>query len=473
MSYKHGIYGERISSKETIFNSKNVPVYVGVAPVHRVNGAVNKPILIKSVDEAIEKLGYKSDDDFSKFSLSAAVFGHFENGIKPVGPIVVINVLNPEGISASGTVDIINGIGIIKEDVVNGSLTVDGKVKDIDYKTEYTEEGYLKVIGITLTNGIENITYSKIDVSAITETEIVGTYNADTGIRTGIQAIDDVYEELNLIPSIISAPGYNHKPKVEQALVTKTSKISDRWEVICFTDIDPDAADTLNKAFEWKKTNKYNSFAEKTCWPKGVIGNKEVWMSVCAIVAKLQTDIGNNDIPYETPSNKPIDITGMVANKKSIKLSLKTANELNEKGITTALFSGGKYVLWGPHMANYEYGVTNKLEEIFDVNIMMSKYLLNDFHARNMGIIDSPMTRNDIDALINSEQMILNSLVSDGKILYGEIKFIPTENPKTDVLSGDFKFDTLVTNTPPSKSITNRVQYTSLGINTLYGEGEE
>lgn len=471
MSYKHGIYSERVSSKESIFNSKNVPVYVGIAPVHRVNGVANKPLLIKSLDEAVAKLGYKKDDDFSKFSLSAAVYGHFENNIKPIGPIVVINVLNSIGVAASGTVEIINGVGVIKDDVVNGSLVIDGETLGVDYETEYTEQGYFKIIGETL-QGVLTVNYKKVDVSAISDTEIVGTYNADNGTKTGIKCIDDVYEELNLIPSIISAPGYNHIPKVEQALVSMTSKISDRWEAVCFTDIDPTAADTITKAIDWKRTNKYNSNEEKVCWPKGIIGQKEIWMSISAIVAKLQTDVTNNDIPYETPSNKPIDITGMVANNKSIRLSLYTANELNEKGITTALFSSGKYVLWGPHMANYEYGTTNKLEEIFDVNIMMSKYLLNDFHARNMGIIDSPMTRNDIDALINSEQMILNSLISDGKLLYGEIQFSPIENPKTDVLSGDFKFDTLVTNTPPGKSITNRVQYTAAGINTIYG-GEE
>ena len=135
-------------------------------------------------------------------------------------------------------------------------------------------------------------------------------------------------------------------------------------------------------------------------------------MSIVAIVRKLQTDVKNKDVPYESASNKPIDINGLVANGQKIKFSQEKANGLNEKGITTAIYSAGKYVLWGPHMGNYDYIETTAPEEIFDVNIMMNKYLLNDFQLRNIDLIDSPMTRHDIDALLVSEQMILDASVS-------------------------------------------------------------
>ncbi len=198
-----------------------------------------------------------------------------------------------------------------------------------------------------------------------------------------------------------------------------------------------------------------------------------MWLSICAIVAKLQTDIKNDNIPYESPSNKPIDISGLIVNSKKIKISQSRANDLNEKGITTAIYSGGKYVLWGPHMGNFEFGVTDKPEDIFDVNIMTNKYLLNDFQSRNGDLVDQSMTRNEIDALVNSEQMRLDSLVSGGKILLVDISFNQTNNSTSDIINGDFAFDTLVTNTPLAKSITNRVQYTSQGINNLYGGEKE
>ena len=82
------------------------------------------------------------------------------------------------------------------------------------------------------------------------------------------------------------------------------------------------------------------------------------------------------------------------------------------------------------------------------------------------------MTRNDIDALINSEQMMLNAYVSAGELLFGEISFKSDENVRSDLLQGDFKFTTLVTNTLPAKSITQKIQTTSKGIDSLYSEEE-
>jgi phage tail sheath protein FI len=479
VGYKHGIYGELVASTETITNSKNVPIYIGTAPVHRVKDAIiNKPQLIRSLQEAEIKLGYKEDDDYSKFTLSAAIYAHFQNKIKAIGPIVIINVLDPSkhGVNDNENVQIINKVGIIEDHIYRDSISITDKVEGTDYKLEYTNEGYLKITDIS-ENGLGDsiaVTFKKIDPSKVVDTDIVGAYNEEKDERTGVKAISDVYEELNLIPSIISAPGFNQYKKVEQALVATTSKISDKWEAICFTDLEcSSSTNTIEKAIEWKKANAYNSNSEKVCWPKGIIAGKEVWLSICAIVAKLQIDIQNDNIPCETPSNKQIDISGLIVNGNKIKISQSRANDLNEKGITTAIYSGGKYVLWGPHMANYEYGVTDKPEDVFDVNIMTNKYLLNDFQSRNGDLIDQSMTRSEIDALINSEQMILDSLVSSGKILFGKINFNSENNSTSDVINGDFSFDTMVTNTPLAKSITNRVQYTSQGVENLYGGEKE
>ncbi|WP_459482114.1 hypothetical protein [Clostridium saccharoperbutylacetonicum] len=479
MGYKHGIYGEIVASTETITNSKNVPIYIGTAPIHRVRDAViNKPQLIRSLQEAEIKTGYKEDDDYKEFTLSAVIYAHFQNKIKPIGPIVIINVLDPEkhGENENKTVQIINKVGTVAEHVCISSIAIADRNEGTDYKLDYTNEGYLKITDISEDGLGDSITvsYRKIDSSKVTDTDVIGTYISEKDERTGIKAIADVYEELNLIPSITSAPGFNHIPKVEQALVAITSKISDKWEAICFTDLDcSSTTNTIEKAIEWKRNNNYNSNSEKVCWPKGVVAGKEMWLSICAIVAKLQTDVKNDNIPCESPSNKQIDVGGLVTNGNKIKISQSRANELNEKGITTAIYSGGKYVLWGPHMANYEFGVTDKPDEIFDVNIMVNKYLLNDFQSRNGDLIDQAMTRNEIDALVNSEQMRLDALVSSGKMLLGKIIFNKVNNATSDIINGDFAFNTLVTNTPLAKSITNKVQYTSDGINNLYGGEEE
>ena len=475
MAYKHGIYGEIVPSGESITTTKTIAVYVGTAPIHRVkaeNRVINKPLLIRNLEQAQVKLGYRETDDFDTFTLSAVVYAHFSNKIKPVGPIVVIVADTLKGAAdTTKDISIVNGIGIIEDNAIIDSVSITDKVPGTDYDIKYNADGKLEISGDNLEDTV-SVKYKSCTIN-ITKTEIIGTYDEDTETRTGIQAISDVYEELNLVPSMTAAPGYSQIKDVEQALVKMTSKITDRWEAVCYTDIDSNSADSRDSAIEWKNTNKYNSNCEKTFWPKVKSGGKELWMSIVAIVRKIQTDIENGDIPYETASNKEIDVEGLVANGKPIKFSQGKANELNEKGITTAIFSGGKYVLWGPHMSNYEYGVTIAPEEIFDVNIMMNKYLLNDFQLRNIDRVDKPMTRNDVDALINSEQMILNSYISAGQLLYGELTFNKDENIKSDLVQGDFVFNTLVTNTPPTKSITQKVRSTTKGIDSLYGGDAE
>lgn len=473
MGYKHGIYGELIASGESITTTKTIPVYVGTAPIHRVKTRViNHPLLIRNLEEAQSKLGYRDNDDFDIFTLSAVVFAHFANKIKPIGPIVVIVLDTTVGVQVTKDISIINGIGYIEEHALIESVEIADEVLGTDYNLKYNDSGKLQITGEKLSATVQVI-YKKVDPTIITAADVIGIYDETNEKRTGIKAIADVYEDLNLVPAIIAAPGYSQIKEVEQALVSTTSKITDRWEAVCYTDIDSKVAKSRDEAIKWKNDNNYKSNSEKVCWPKVKVGDKELWMSIVAIVRKLQTDSKNKDIPYESASNKPIDISGLIANGVKIKFSQEKANLLNEKGITTAIYSAGKYVLWGPHMGNYDFLETKAPEEIFDVNIMMNKYLLNDFQLRNIELIDSPMDRHDIDALLNSEQMILNAYVSAGELLFGEIKFNKDDNSHSDLIQGDFAFNTLVTNTPPAKSITQKVQYTSKGIDTLYGEESE
>lgn len=99
MAYKHGIYTDRVSNAGALITRAQgtIPVYIGTAPIHltadfATKGAekVNRPILINSYREAEEILGYS--DDWGKYTLCEAVYAHFMNTIRPIAPIVVINV---------------------------------------------------------------------------------------------------------------------------------------------------------------------------------------------------------------------------------------------------------------------------------------------------------------------------------------------------------------------------------------------
>lgn len=474
--YKHGIYGEYMPSNEQIVTTSNtIPIYVGVAPVHRVldgSNKANKPILISSLEEAQFELGYSDNDDFNKFTLSASIFAHFKNKVQALGPIILINVLNPNSnkveVQATETA-VLNKKVVLGSDVIVSTINIQDKILGTDYKididfiTGNVIITFIKEVESTVTLG-----YSTVNVNT-TPQDIIGSYDSNTGERNGIYCIQTVYEDLNIAPNILCVPKYGKEVTIRNKLLELSKNIGGQWDSIIYTDLDPSISN-YNQVLEKKSTDGLSSIDEKLCWPMGKMQGKNVFMSVIAIVRTQQTDVKNGGVPCETPSNKQIDISGLVnSSGESIKLNIEIANKLNSKGITTALFYGGKWVLWGPHMSNFDHGQTNKPEELFDVSRRMDIYLNNDFKKRNADKIDSPMTRNDIDALINTEQIRLNALVSEGKLLFGSIAFRSSNNIASDLMQGNFIFDTVTTATIPAKSLTQRMQYSSQGIKNMIG----
>ena len=107
MSYIHGSFAELDKSlaKSAIQGSTTI-VAVGTLPIDNVEDwkskdLINKPIVINSLKQAKEKLGYSEDADWSKFTLCEVIDFFFNNSLQPAAPLILINVYNPlgEGIS--------------------------------------------------------------------------------------------------------------------------------------------------------------------------------------------------------------------------------------------------------------------------------------------------------------------------------------------------------------------------------------
>lgn len=174
MSYKHGIYAKRIAGDSVLPEvSGTLPVYFGVAPVHQLEsyeGKTNVPILLDGASEAVSKIGYSLlwDD----YSLSEAVFAHFMR-VDAVGPIVVINVLDPAKHRASSdttaTLTFANGKAEIADDkAILSTITLTGKTKGTDYTVEANDDGTAVIVrDLTGTMTTAAVTYRKIDLTAV------------------------------------------------------------------------------------------------------------------------------------------------------------------------------------------------------------------------------------------------------------------------------------------------------------------
>ena len=487
--YKYGVYGSLGTDiVQSASQASVVPVYFGTAPVNLLTdykGAVNTPIKIYNLSEAKSKLGHFADATlWGKYTLCEAIEAHFNNANGNIGPIYVINVLDPDKHKAEQAVTVPltfanRKASIVTTGIIIATFAIEGKVLGTDYTLSYNADaGVLTVTDIGTTE-IKSATasYSEIDFDTITADDIVGGTDSE-GVTSGIASLRLVYQNYDAIPTYIAAPGWSETPAVYTALVAASQGINDHWSAFVFADIPTDEAATIDAAIKWKKDNGYNSGFSKVFWPK-VKGNKAVYhLSTLALVEKVRCDTGNDSVPYETCANKAIPVSGLYisASSKLVGYDRPDANKLTAAGLTTAIYWESNWRVWGDHTAAYDYDGEYNAREIFDSNILMLFYITNSFQKEWGSTIDKPMTLALRDTILNREQEKLEMLVSKGALIGSPTITLATgsagSSEASDILIANFEWHVSATVTPPLKAATVVVSYTDAGFQILYG-GEE
>lgn len=486
--YKHGTYGEFVDSIGDIAaQSGTVAVYVGAAPVNLIRGFakyVNAPVKLTSLEEVNRYCGYS--DNWASFDLCEAFAFHFKNSAGNVGPIVAINVLDPAVHKKTGETTVAltfsSGRATIKSDtIILDTLVLSDKVEGTDFSIDYDfshGQVIINSLGDTPITGTVNATYSEVDPSVIDKDDIIGGVTAG-GVYTGMGCIGLIYQELNLVPSLICCPGWSETPAVYHAMVAAGTKINGHWDAFVYADIPVLAADgakvdTIDAAIAWKAENGYTNERSKVYWPKA----KDTQGRIChaAVAAAWRTmvvDAGNEGVPMESPSNKALPVAGQYfgAGSQNRGFDQQQGNKLNAEGITTVVFWGGQWVLWGPHTAAYKYGAVTDNRNIFDSSIRMMMYVANGFQQEWALTIDSPMTRALADTIKNREQEKMDALAAMGAFIGDPVvDFKESENSAGDLVEGNFTWGFKGTPTPPFKSGTLKVAYTTAGFDTYFGE---
>ena len=499
--YLYGAYGH---IGETVAQSAvqagTTPVYIGTAPVNLVRGfadagVINEPIKLSNMVDAQRKLGYAAD--WGTFTLCEVMNAHFNNTIGNIGPIYVINVLDPsEGKHrkaeettkqlsftggraefASGTI-ILDTLTIAKSE---GGDYAEGTDYAVDYNFTKGTVIITSLIDDSPLTGTLTASFYEVDDTAIEDEDIIGGVTA-SGEYSGLSSIALLYPEQFAVCNLIAAPGWSHSPAVYNAMLTTSQKINGHWDSFVVADLplvdgSAQAVDTITKAVAWKKNNAFAGERSKVYWPQGIDNLGNVYhLSTLAVVELMRADFSHNSVPMETCGNKAIPIIKQYfgANATNRGFSQQEGKELTQNGISTAVAWGGEWVLWGDHTAAYTYGADVDPRAIFDVSMRMLMHITNDFQREWSPKIDEPMTRALKDEIINREQEKLDGYVSMGALL-GEPKivFLESENSTTDIMNGDFRWDIAVTPTPPLKSASVYVAYTDAGFSVYYEGGDE
>lgn len=535
--YLYGTYGHLAGSVvSATAEAPTVALYVGTAPVNLVRGfaskdVINTPVQIANYNDAVSKIGVSSDWD--KYTLSEVVEAHFNNPNGNVGPIYVINVLDPathkKSEATTKNLNFVNGSATFEsEDIILDTLAIANKAEGTDYTVSYNFTTHkVTIMSADAENPLDGaiaVTFNEVDTTNITEDVIIGS-KTEMGVFTGLQAAELLYQKYNAVLNLLAAPGWSDKPAVYRALVAKATKLNGHWDGFVYADIPlsynaisyttvespsgnpsekgyyelvngkyvlsedttvdedktyysqvstPTENNTLAKAVVWKAANGYTSERSKVFFPKAQGTDGKVYhISTLAMAETLSLDLSHNGVPFESCGNKDVAVSKQYfgASSAFAGFDVTDANTLCSNGIDTIVFWGGTWKLWGDHTAAYVYGSADvDPRDIFDVSMRMLLYLTNRFQITWASIVDEPFTIQLKDTILVREQERLDSLVTMGALIGNPvITFEEENNPVNEIRSGNFRWDIAVTPTPPLKSASAYVAYTDAGLSAYFG----
>lgn len=492
MPYVHGVKTSEVPTSllPPVQSAAGIPFVVGTAPVNMTDpNNVNKPVLCNSYAEAVAAFGYAapvhdSVSGLKKHEFSICEFIRSQFALFQSAPVVIVNVLDPAThYTAATTVKIkfdsqtatakVEEKGIILSSI---RLNTDDALASDKFTAAFDDEGNLVLAANK--NGNDEYYYTlntdvtfaanKLDPSAVTDAQIIGGVTAQ-GVRSGFELIEEVFPRFRVVPGVLVCPWRSQSPSVAAVMAAKASKIN---EVFSAGAALVDAPTTGDQAVSsgvaaWKNLNNVTDKKQIVCWPR--LNNDGVIYAMSTQLAGViqQTDGNNEDVPYVSPSNQNFSCTGTcLENGNEVFLTQSEAANLNGNGVVTALNFIGGWKAWGNRTAVYPAN-TDPKDSFIPVERMFSwiaNTLVQNFWSR----VDFPLTRRQVDTILDSVNIWLNGLAARQFILGGRVEFLDTENPTLDLMDGILRFHLYVTPPGPNREIDFILEYDSEYLSTLF-----
>ena len=477
MAYYHGVKtSEQATSLSTTVNVENgVTFAVGTAPVHTVGGSVNKVILAEDYASAVKALGYS--DDWEKYTLCEVIKTHFM--LYSVSPVIFVNVLDPSkhcsevkndtfGVDSEGVVRLPSSV-IADTVTVHSSSGGDTYTINNDYTLDYDDNGLVLTVlqGGAIDETSLFIEYKEIDPSAVTKSDIIGGISAVDGNKKGLELVDSAFTATGVVPEVIIAPGFSEDSEVAAIMNSKASSINELFKGKAIIDIDTTAVKTAAEAYQYKNDKSISGENQILCFPNVALGRVRYHLSTHIAALMASTDSDNDGIPSDSPSNKNLQIESTVlVDGGEITLELAEANRLNSYGIMTALNFTGGFKAWGNYTACYPYN-TDVKDYFISVNRMFA-FVAKTLIFSYWGKIDGKMTPRFVQSIVDSVNIWLNGLTSDGHLLGGRVEFISEENSTTDLMAGKMRYHVYITPPSPAVEIDYVLEYDPSYVEALF-----
>lgn len=486
--YKYGMYGHINNTvAQAAVASTSAAVYIGTSPINLIRGyatkkLVNEPVKLTNIT-AQRVIGYSSD--WSKFTLSEVIKAHFSNPKGNVGPVHVINILDPDvhrTAEAEHELTFVNGEAVVTTDtIILDTFAIENKVEGTDYELSYdfnTGKLTVRSLGETPLTGTVACTYRDVDLTQITASVFRGSKS--DGVYTGAYVIEKLYPFYGIVPQYIAAPGFTNDPANYKALCDLAYQVNNHWFGFVYADLPiMDGSTpivTMDDVKAYRLANGYTESNSKIYWPMAKIDNDIYHVSTLAVVEKLRVDQELKH-PCGTDGNKTVAVTSLYFGEDIEKVyDQEDGNILAQEGIATVVAWAGRFKLWGDHTAAYMYSREDVLDKrlIFDANVIMLNYTLNQFQLRYENQIDQNINKAVKDTITHDFQEWLKSLVADGALIGNpQVEFLEENNPSDEISKGRFVWNIFQTNTPLFKAGEAYASYTDAGIVEEFGEEGE
>lgn len=476
-NYKHNISSKRKGTALSLPSTgmANVTVVIGTAPVNMCDDpyhAANVPLAAYSKAEAVKKAGWS--EDFAMYTICQSVYAAFN--VFAVAPLIMINVLDPnnekhitavveDSRSVSSKKAHVDVEGILLDTIqITGTEGAGTLEEGVDYLATFADDGTV-IIGFT-DSGAEKagtsvkISYTKLNPEGVNYADIVGGYNVSTKAKKGMEVIGDIFPRLGIVPGTLIAPGFSHIPAVNTALTAKAELIYSLFSCKVISDIDcsADGADEIGKVKGWKNQNGYSDRRTFAVWPMVDVDGHLYYFSaqLAALLQRLAAD--NGGIPSESCDNKALKIRGLcLEDGTEVMVDIDEANDYcNANGVITAVNIDG-FLAWGSNTAAYPQS-TDVLDR-WVTSVMMFDYIENNFKRSFFSKVGNKADPREIEAIVLSENLTLNSLKGSGNIAGGEISFSMEDNPTTQILGGRIVFRERLATYPPMEDIENEFEF--------------
>lgn len=480
MAYKHGVYTSEVPTSivPAVNTTAGLPVVFGTAPVHLATdrAAANRPVLCYSYAEAVQQLGFSKD--WTKYTLCEVMYSQF--ALYNRGPVVFVNVLDPKNhkknvndksVAVSDKTAKVDAAVLLDTLKIKASAVGPVLVAGSDYEAAYDDDG---VLVITLLDGGTaaeatslNLEYDELDPTAVNEDDIIGGISVSDGSVKGLECLNKVFPLTGLVPGIVLAPGWSHEPTVAAVMKAKAGNINSHFKAIILNDVPTESVKKYTDVKNWMNQNSYNDTAQVVCWPMVKMGDDIYHMSTHVLGVIATVDSSNGDIPYESPSNKSMQINGCcLKDGTEVVLGPDEAGYLNGQGVVTALNFIGGWKCWGNRTACYPSNTDPK--DAFISIRRMFYWHAQTFIQTYWAKVDKPINKRLIQTVLDSENMRLNGLTGQGVILGGRVEFRDDENPVTNLMDGIIKFHTYLTPPAPAREIENVLEYDPAYFETLF-----